>query len=126
MTDDAFETMLGRLKPTEATADPVAAAYAAGRAAGGRAANRRWAGVATVMAIAAVVPWVVHRGRPAAVAVVGAVPLGVARPDRVVVTSPPVVPGNAWQLQALVLAGGMDALPRTRLVARPATPAYGW
>jgi hypothetical protein len=53
MNDDELERALVRLTPAPAAADPVAAAYAAGRAAGRRGANR-WRAACLAMVLVAV------------------------------------------------------------------------
>ncbi len=83
MTDDEFELSLARLTPAAATADPVAAAYAAGRAAGRRGLNQWRLGTGAALAAAAAVVAVVRSPSrptsPTPVAIVaGTLPL----PDR--------------------------------------------
>ena len=110
MSDEAdavteFEATLARLTPSAAGADPVAAAYAAGHAAGRRGVNR-WrvgAGAAVVIAVG---PWLAPRS-------------ALPPPDRpAVVAAPPSQPvaiPDPWPLRAAVLARGLDGVPPIRL-----------
>ena len=105
--DDGLEAMLGSLKPAPVRADPVAAAYAAGRAAGRRGANG-WRGVAVA---AVIVSLVGHRGW---VVPEGAGPT--ARRATLVVGPPPVFrpvvrPAELVRVEQALLDHGLDGLP---------------
>ncbi len=111
--DDGFEAMLASLKPMAAQADPIAAAYAAGRAAAGRRGVNRWRAVVGAAVLAAVVPWVV-RDRPV-VPPIGVPIVQVPRGESDRVTGVPDVDG--WRQRSLALVSGLDVLPAVRLPA---------
>ena len=109
VNDDAFGSMLSRLTPTALAADPVAAAYAAGRAAGRRGINR-W----RVVVVATVFVAVGGRRRPA--------PPDRAEPrhlSQIAVSSPVdpppfqvlLRPSDVVLIEQAILDRGLDGLP---------------
>lgn len=107
--DDNFEARLKALSPALRNVDAIGAAYAAGRRSCQFSLNS-WRGVAVVAMVAAVVPWMIpDRQRTTASPQLAIA----ARTDESPLRAVPVQPapaGNMWQLQAAVLANGLEGL----------------
>ena len=105
-TDD-FQSRLAQLTPSPAAADPVAAAYAAGRAAGRRA-MAAWQGVAG-LGLAAAIGSIAFRPAPLVTAGSTVVTTAAVSPA---VPTPAVSADSVVVLERAVLDGGLDGLPR--------------
>jgi hypothetical protein len=120
MQNDDFEARLKLLSPAAGRVDAVTAAYIAGKRNSQRAINR-WRGVAGLITVAAIAPWMVPKSRPVVVAPAEIAIFQTApTPEQV----EPIPPGNIWQLRAAVLEKGLDGLPKTELP--PAEPTHAF
>ncbi len=121
--DAVTEAMLATLVPRAAAADPVAAAYAAGRAAGRRGVAAWRAVAAGVAAVGAAVA--IRPAGPGPAGPAPAVTIGTLRPTRSAVFDPtPLQSAEVVRVQQALLERGLDGLPPPprRAVFPPVAP----